>query len=90
MVSSVAALLTINIPGHFLGWCGESGRRHRHLASGRIDPACATISSLSGFISRAPGIDGPAGPRFIPAVDMPLTPIRGSGESENENFHQEV
>jgi purine-cytosine permease-like protein len=90
VISSVAALLTVNIPGHFVGWLGnlaggiDISLVVALLLPGLLYPACLV------FFPEPKAIYGPAGTRFIPAVDLPLAPIRGSQESERETFNHEA
>ena len=83
ILSSVAALLTVNIPGHFVGWLGNlAGGIDVSLVIALILPALLYPACL--FLFPEPrAIYGPDGPRVVPAPDLPLAPIRGSGESDS-------
>jgi hypothetical protein len=75
IVSSVIALLAVNIPGHFVGWLGN-------LASG-LDVSLLVALVLPTVLyplclrlfPEPRAIYGPAGPRFIATIDSPIAPI---------------
>ncbi len=90
IVSSLAALLTVNIPGHFVGWLGNlAGGIDISLVVALIFPAVLYPACLVLF-PEPQAIYGTAGPRIIPAVDLPLAPISGSGGAEGETFDREA
>jgi len=73
--SSLLALLTVNIPGHYVGWLGG-------LASG-IDISLIAALALPALLyplllalfPEPRAIYGKHGPRFLRTVDVPLEPI---------------
>jgi purine-cytosine permease-like protein len=75
IVSSVVALLTVNIPGHFVGWLGNlAGGLDVSLVAALILPAVLYPVCLKLF-PEPRAIYGPAGSRFIPTIDVPIAPI---------------
>src|SRR3984893_8728346 len=78
IVSSIVALLTVNIPGHFVGWLGSlAGGVDVSLVAALILPAVLYPVCLKLF-PEPRAIYGPAGSRFIPTIDVPIAPIVGS------------
>jgi purine-cytosine permease-like protein len=75
IVSSVVALLTVNIPGHFVGWLGNlAGGLDVSLVAALILPAVLYPVCLELF-PEPRAIYGPAGSRFIRTIDVPIAPI---------------
>lgn len=77
IVSSLVALLTVNIPGHFVGWLGNvAGGIDASLVVALILPALLYPVCLSLF-HEPRAVYGTSGPRLIPAYDLPVAPIVG-------------
>ena len=82
ILSSVLALSTVNIPGHFVGWLGQlAGGIDISLLAALILPAILYPVLLRIFPEPC-AIFGPAGPRWVPCVNVPIAPIRSSRLSE--------
>jgi len=80
-VSSVIALLTVNIPGHYVGWLGAlAGGIDISLPIALVLPALLYPLCLKIFPEPA-AIYGPEGPRFISAANLPIAPILGPGSA---------
>jgi len=76
--SSLIALLTVNIPGHFVGWLGNlAGGIDVSLVVALILPAILYPLCLRLF-PEPRAVYGPGGSRFIPIIDIPIAPIVGS------------
>jgi purine-cytosine permease-like protein len=76
IVSSVFALATVNIPGHFVGWLGNlAGGIDISLLAALILPALLYPSLLQIFPEPC-AVFGPAGPRWVPCVAVPIEPVR--------------
>lgn len=75
LISATIALMTVNMPGHFVGWLG-------HLAGG-LDLSLIAALLLPAilyplFITLWPephAVFGPQGPRGVAAADRPITPV---------------
>ena len=75
IVSSAIALLTVNIPGHFVGWLGElAGGLDISLLAALILPAILYPMCLNLF-PEPRAIYGSGGSRFVPTTDTQLAPI---------------
>jgi len=74
-ISSSLALMSVNIPGHYVGWLGNlAGGVDVSLLVALILPAI--LYPLFLYLYPDPkAVFGPAGPRFVPAVDRPILPI---------------
>lgn len=74
-ISSFLALMTVNIPDHFVGWLGNlAGGVDVSLLVALILPAI--LYPLFLYLYPDPkAVFGPAGPRFVPAIDRPISPI---------------
>jgi purine-cytosine permease-like protein len=80
IVSSVFALLAVNIPGHFVGWLGDlAGGLDVSLLVALALPTVLYPVCLKLF-PEPRAIYGPAGSRFIATVDKPIAPIVSSSE----------
>ena len=79
-VSSALALMTVDIPGHFVGWLGGlAGTLDVSLAVALLLPAA--LYPLFLYIYPDPTfVFSEAGPRFVPATSRPLTPIRSADQ----------
>ena len=76
VVSSLVALATVNIPGHFVGWlAGLFGTLDASLLAAIVLPALLYPLCLK-FMPDPLGVYGPAGPRLVQAPDTPLEPVR--------------
>jgi purine-cytosine permease-like protein len=78
VVSSALALMLVNIPGHFVGWLGDSvgGVDYSLLAALGLP---ALLFPLCLLLFPDPlAVYGPGGPRFVRAVDIPTAPIVAS------------
>jgi hypothetical protein len=69
ILSPITALLAVNIPGHFVGWLGN-------LAGG-LDVSLLVYPLCLKLFPEPRAIYGPAGPRLIATVDIPIAPIIG-------------
>lgn len=75
LCSGTLALLTVDIPGHFVGWLGG--------AAGGVDISLLVAALLPLLLYPAllylypepRGVFGPRGPRGVPCADVPLAPI---------------
>ena len=77
ILSSIVALLAVNIPGHFVGWLGNrAGGLDVSLLAALLLPTLLYPLCLKLF-PEPRAIYGPAGPRFIPTIDIPIAPIVG-------------
>jgi purine-cytosine permease-like protein len=77
-ISSVLALLTVNIPGHFVGLLGNlAGDVDISLLAALILPAVLYPICLRLF-PEARAVYGPLGPRLLPVCDLPIAPILGA------------
>ncbi len=80
IVSSVFALLAVNIPGHFVGWLGNlAGGLDVSLLIALLLPTVLYPLCLKLF-PEPRAIYGPAGSRFVATVDKPIAPIVSSSE----------
>jgi purine-cytosine permease-like protein len=78
IISSLLALLTVNIPGHFVGWLGHlAGGIDISLVAALILPALLYPTCLKIF-PEPNAIYGPDGSRFIDTIDVPISPVLGS------------
>jgi purine-cytosine permease-like protein len=75
IISAVLALLTVNSPGHFVGWLGGlAGGLDVSLLAALILPAI--LYPLLLFVFREPrGVFGPLGPRLVPCTQVDTAPI---------------
>jgi purine-cytosine permease-like protein len=74
-LSSLIALMTVNIPGQFVGWLGNlSGGIDLSLLAAVIAPAILYPILLCLF-PEPRGVFGPDGPRGVPTTDAPLAPV---------------
>jgi purine-cytosine permease-like protein len=79
VLSGAAALLTVNSPGHFVGWLG-------HIAGPDLDISLlaalvlpAILYPLALAIFPEPrAVYGPQGPRWVRASEAPIEPIRSA------------
>ena len=77
IVSSVIALLAVNIPDHFVGWLGNlAGGLDVSLLAALVLPTLLYPVCLKVF-PEPRAIYGPEGSRFIATVDVPIAPIVG-------------
>lgn len=75
LASSVLALLTVNIPDHFVGWLGQlAGGIDVSLAAALLLPALLYPACLYLF-PEPRGVFGPLGPRAVPASPRALAPV---------------
>jgi len=73
--SALLSLLTVNIPGFFVGWLGQlAGGIDVSLLAALIIPAILYPAFLYAF-PEPRAVFGPKGPRWIPAADLPIAPI---------------
>lgn len=81
ILSSLLALLTVNIPGHFVGWLGNLGKGvDLSLLVALVLPAILYPLCLKIF-PEPQAIFGPAGPRWIGAADLPIAPVECKAKS---------
>jgi purine-cytosine permease-like protein len=74
LISSLLALLTVNIPDHFVGWLGNiAGGVNISIIAALILPAILYPLFLHLF-PEPRGVFGPDGPRCAPAIDAPIAP----------------
>jgi purine-cytosine permease-like protein len=74
-LSSLIALMTVNIPGQFVGWLGNlSGGIDLSLLAAVLVPAVLYPIFLCVF-PEPRGVFGPEGPRGVPTTDTPLAPV---------------
>jgi purine-cytosine permease-like protein len=75
VISAVLALMMVNIPGHFVGSLGNlAGGLDLSILAALVLPAFLyPICLLLAPEPRA--VYGPAGPRFVRAIDLPIAPI---------------
>lgn len=74
-LSAVLALLTVNIPDHWVGWLGNlAGTVDISLLAALVLPGLVYPITLY-FFPEPRGVYGPAGPRFVRAVDTPILPV---------------
>jgi purine-cytosine permease-like protein len=77
IVSSVIALLAVNIPDHFVGWLGNlAGGLDVSLMAALVLPMVLYPVCLKLF-PEPRAIYGPEGSRFIATVDVAIAPIVG-------------
>ena len=77
IVSSMVALLAVNIPDHFVGWLGNlAGGIDVSLIAALLLPLLLYPICLKLF-PEPRAIYGPDGSRFIATADVPIAPIRG-------------
>lgn len=75
LVSGALALLTVNIPGHFVGWLGRlAGGADVSLLVAIFLPA-ALYPALLRIFPDPRAVYGPDGPRCVPAADVPVLPV---------------
>lgn len=75
IASAVLALLTVNMPGHFVGWLGNlAGGLDVSILAALVLPAMLYPLFLRVFPEPL-AVFGPEGPRWAPAVDRPITPV---------------
>jgi purine-cytosine permease-like protein len=75
VISSVAALMLVNIPGHFVGWLGNAlGGVDFSLLAALILPAILFPVCLLIFPDPR-AVYGAEGPRFARSVEMPIAAI---------------
>jgi purine-cytosine permease-like protein len=73
--SSILALLTVNIPGHYVGWLGQLvGGIDISLIAALALPALLYPLLLALF-PEPRAVYGPDEPRFVRAAAVPLKPI---------------
>lgn len=73
--SAFLALLTVNIPGHYVGWLGGlAGAVDISLLVALVLPAVLYPVCLY-FVPDPRAVYGLAGPRFVPSVDTPVLPV---------------
>ena len=89
VVSAVIALLTVNSPGHFVGWLGRlmGDDLDVSLLAALILPALLYPVCLYCF-PEPRGVFGPKGPHFVPAADTPLKPVVAIRPRTSVEFHQ--
>jgi purine-cytosine permease-like protein len=75
IISSAIALMMVNIPGHTVGWLGNlAGGVDLSLLAALVLPAF--LYPLCLWLFPEPrAVYGPAGPRFVRAIDRPIAPI---------------
>jgi purine-cytosine permease-like protein len=77
IISSVLALLTVSIPGHFVGWLGNiAGGVDISLLAALILPAVLYPICLRLF-PEPRAVYGPLGSRLISVYDLPIMPVSG-------------
>ena len=74
VASAVAALLTVNSPGHFVGWLAQVANVDVSLLAALLLPAILYPACLYLF-PEPRGVFGPRGPRFVPAAEIPTPPV---------------
>ncbi len=75
MISSVLALMMVNIPGHFVGLLGNAaGGIDLSLLAALVLPAVLYPICLRLFPEPL-AVYGPLGPRFVRAIEGPVAPI---------------
>lgn len=74
--SAALALLMVNSPGHFVGWLGHvAGELDVSLLAAVVLPA--VLYPLCLWLFPEPlAVFGAAGPRFVPACNAPVAPVR--------------
>jgi purine-cytosine permease-like protein len=78
ILSSILALLAVNIPGHFEGWLGNlAGGLDLSLLAALVLPTVLYPLCLKLF-PEPRAIYGPEGSRFIATIDIPIAPIESS------------
>lgn len=76
ILSSIIALLTVNIPGHFVGWLGNlAGGLDVSLMFALVLPTLLYPVCLKLF-PEPRAIYGPEGSRLIATADIPIVPIK--------------
>lgn len=83
IVSAVAAVLTINSPGHFVGWLA-------HVAGSELDVSLlaalvlpAILYPICLYLFPEPrAVFGPDGPLFVRSSDTPIAPIVAARKSK--------
>ncbi|MDE2305065.1 MAG: cytosine permease [Gammaproteobacteria bacterium] len=84
-VSGAASLSLVDMPGHFVGYFGRSaGGLDLSLISALALPALIYPLLLHLF-PEPRAVFGPNGPRWIPAVDRPIEPVRARSMSAMEH-----
>ncbi len=75
LISATLALLTVNIPGHFVGWLGNiaGGLDLSLLAALGLPTILYPI--LLYLFPEPSAVFGPRGPRGIPSTDLPIKPV---------------
>jgi purine-cytosine permease-like protein len=74
-LSSLIALMAVNIPDHFVGWLGNlTGGIDLSLPAAIVTPAIMYPIFLRIF-PEPRGVFGPDGPRWVPVSDAPLAPV---------------
>ncbi len=75
LLSAALALLTVNSPGHFVGWLGNlAGGVDISLLAALLLPA--VLYPLLLYVAPEPrGVFGPLGPRGVPARERALAPV---------------
>ncbi len=80
ILSSLLALLTVNIPDHFVGWLGNLAKGvDISLLVALVMPAILYPLFFKMF-PEPRAIFGPAGPRWIGAADLLISPIEGESK----------
>jgi purine-cytosine permease-like protein len=75
ILSALVALLTVNMPGHFVGWLGRlAGGLDVSIVAALLLPALLYPLFLTLFPEPL-AVYGPAGPRWGRAVDRPIAPV---------------
>jgi purine-cytosine permease-like protein len=75
LASAALALLTVNMPGHFVGWLGNlAGGVDISLLAAVLLPALLYPLLLRIFPDPR-AVFGPRGPRGVPAVDVAIAPV---------------
>ena len=76
VISACIALLTVNIPDHWVGWLGRfAGGVDVSLLVAVVLPTLLYPALLFSW-PEPRGVYGPRGPRIVPAVETPIAPVR--------------
>ena len=76
LISAAIALMTVNIPGHFVGWLGRvAGDLDVSLIAALLLPAILYPLLLTLW-PEPRAVFGPRGPWGVPAADLPIAPVR--------------